>query len=361
MLEYTDKNFGKIKLLNVTEARAKFATVLGDHKYNYVITKNNKPLRVIIDYAEYESLKKQADAMVANPSISIKTDTKDGTPPKSVKITTSESQIDKPNKSKSRVQGVLEKNAAQIASSPRKNQKIEKAKIEPEDNEDSYFYGSNQNDQLLNDLPTENTILEDSIVSEPPKEFDSLPVQEIVEQKPVQKPDRPNKHVNTESDANSKTEEKLPVQANEAEESNIKESDKPDLSSKTENMTEEQLEYFQKYKKLYEKMNIPGMSLEDELVNQNESPTSIDRDNVADILAAPAEEEVSKQMMNDQNEGETSPEPSKQTKSENKSLPSLKDLLKDLDNESLSSETEGDDSNLDEQEIDDLINRITQD
>ncbi|MBF0104855.1 MAG: type II toxin-antitoxin system Phd/YefM family antitoxin [Deltaproteobacteria bacterium] len=56
MIEYTDKYLGKVRVLNVTEARASFAAVLSDHGYNYIITKNNKPLRVLIDYEDLEQL-----------------------------------------------------------------------------------------------------------------------------------------------------------------------------------------------------------------------------------------------------------------------------------------------------------------
>lgn len=56
MFEVLSKTGTKVKIINVTEARANFATVLSDSLAAYVITKNNKPQRVIISYEEFERL-----------------------------------------------------------------------------------------------------------------------------------------------------------------------------------------------------------------------------------------------------------------------------------------------------------------
>lgn len=56
MFEVLSKTGTKVKIINVTEARANFATVLSDNHAAYVVTKNNKPQRAIISYAEFERL-----------------------------------------------------------------------------------------------------------------------------------------------------------------------------------------------------------------------------------------------------------------------------------------------------------------
>jgi prevent-host-death family protein len=56
MFEFSTKSGNKIKIINVTEARGNFATILSDTTSHYIITKNNKPLRVIINYADFQTL-----------------------------------------------------------------------------------------------------------------------------------------------------------------------------------------------------------------------------------------------------------------------------------------------------------------
>ena len=50
MFEFQDDKLGKVKVINVTEARASIASIMGDKDSNYVITKNNRPIRVIVNY-----------------------------------------------------------------------------------------------------------------------------------------------------------------------------------------------------------------------------------------------------------------------------------------------------------------------
>lgn len=54
MLEFTNKAKNRIKVINVTEARGNFATILSDTESSYVITKNNKPQRVIVNYEDFK-------------------------------------------------------------------------------------------------------------------------------------------------------------------------------------------------------------------------------------------------------------------------------------------------------------------
>lgn len=53
MLELEDAKLGKVKVVNVTEARQNIASIMSDRESNYVITKNNKPIRVIVNYETY--------------------------------------------------------------------------------------------------------------------------------------------------------------------------------------------------------------------------------------------------------------------------------------------------------------------
>jgi prevent-host-death family protein len=57
MIELFDEKLGVIKVLNVTDVRAHFAAVLSDDDCNYIITKNNRPQRVMISYTDFERLK----------------------------------------------------------------------------------------------------------------------------------------------------------------------------------------------------------------------------------------------------------------------------------------------------------------
>lgn len=50
MFEYIDEKLGKVKVVNVTEARASMASIMNDKEVSYVITKNNQPIRVIVNY-----------------------------------------------------------------------------------------------------------------------------------------------------------------------------------------------------------------------------------------------------------------------------------------------------------------------
>ena len=60
MFEFEDSKLGRVKILNVTEARSSIASIMNDMEFNYIITKNNKPIRVIINYDSYKKTKDQA-------------------------------------------------------------------------------------------------------------------------------------------------------------------------------------------------------------------------------------------------------------------------------------------------------------
>lgn len=56
MFDFTNKSNTKVRHINVTEARANFATILSDTTSHYIITKNSKPQRVIINFEDFEKL-----------------------------------------------------------------------------------------------------------------------------------------------------------------------------------------------------------------------------------------------------------------------------------------------------------------
>jgi len=58
MFEIQDEKLGKLKIFNVTEARANFATVLKEHHAKVVITNHGRPTKILIPYEEYTSMVK---------------------------------------------------------------------------------------------------------------------------------------------------------------------------------------------------------------------------------------------------------------------------------------------------------------
>lgn len=53
MFEFEDSKLGRIKVVSITEARSEMATIMNDNEFNYVITKNNRPVRAIVSYDAY--------------------------------------------------------------------------------------------------------------------------------------------------------------------------------------------------------------------------------------------------------------------------------------------------------------------
>src|SRR3989338_3657627 len=74
MFEYIDEKLGKVKVVNVTEARASMASIMNDKDVSYIITKNNKPIRVIV---HYDILKKSGTLLGRSASASKFTEAKD--------------------------------------------------------------------------------------------------------------------------------------------------------------------------------------------------------------------------------------------------------------------------------------------
>lgn len=56
MFEMEDSKLGKLKVYNVTEARANFASVLREKDAKVVVTWHGRPSKVLVDYQEYSNL-----------------------------------------------------------------------------------------------------------------------------------------------------------------------------------------------------------------------------------------------------------------------------------------------------------------
>ncbi len=62
MFEMEDSKLGKLKVYNVTEARANFASVLREKDGKVVVTWHGRPFKILVDYQEYsELLQKKAN------------------------------------------------------------------------------------------------------------------------------------------------------------------------------------------------------------------------------------------------------------------------------------------------------------
>ncbi len=56
MFEIHDERLGRLKIFNVTEARANFAEVLKEDEAKVVVTRHGRPTKIMIRYDEYLSL-----------------------------------------------------------------------------------------------------------------------------------------------------------------------------------------------------------------------------------------------------------------------------------------------------------------
>ncbi len=56
MFEMEDSKLGKLKVYNVTEARANFASVLREKEAKVVVTWHGRPFKVLVDYQEYSEI-----------------------------------------------------------------------------------------------------------------------------------------------------------------------------------------------------------------------------------------------------------------------------------------------------------------
>lgn len=341
MIEYTDDKIGKVKVVSVTEARANFATVLRDESSHYVITKNNKAVRVIIGYQEYERLRRGIQAKglaleesgLAEARIIEKRAAKQ---PHAVKTKKS---------SKNRVPGMLresmslsktkERPAASAPPMPTAGESQELLPPQPQEPQEKI---AKNHRAEVQSLLTDREGLDYFSSSDGEAEDEVLPVPEAPEVAPR---------------------EPIPkTAAAAAAPEPVEKAPQEDTG-----LTREEEEYFKKYRKLYE----PLPPLE----SQSESAGV---DDITSQLSAKFESEGSDESkevpvansLSEETSEEAPPKagPSSAEAAEKKAgeeeLPSLKELLKDLEEEMVLSEEESG-GELDDKEIDELIQRITQD
>ncbi len=386
MIEYTDDKFGIIKVLNVTEARAHFATVLGDNHSHYVITKNNKPMRVIIGYGDYEKLKQQLGpdfvASIQQAGLNY---------PSQREETASTETGHKSKKAKSRVPGILESDIALSYSVPDKRQNTLSAKevrqappthtvpasekqapAFPEPTKDDYFSSAStepyDEDGVLSNPDAVHTVSTEPQVPSTTQSVESITAEQS---------QAIHEALQQAIDANAKAKKSSPVE-------------RPTTPTAEAKKDPEQDEYFRKYKKLYERFETPQIpqtpaatesgsvvpgegvfdddDLEGELeaFSEPETKTARPTEEPNAYFGQPEQGEDATRMSrthqpsdlagstigqgdalaNNKAQKGTSPEP-----------PSLKDLLASLDEEKLS----GEDEEVDESEIENLIQRIQED
>ena len=56
MFEINDERLGRLKIFNVTEARANFADVLKEGTAKVVVTRHGRPTKIMLSYEEYIGL-----------------------------------------------------------------------------------------------------------------------------------------------------------------------------------------------------------------------------------------------------------------------------------------------------------------
>ena len=56
MFEIQDERLGKLKIFNVTEARANFADVLKEPNAKVVVTRHGRPTKILLSYDEFIAL-----------------------------------------------------------------------------------------------------------------------------------------------------------------------------------------------------------------------------------------------------------------------------------------------------------------
>ncbi len=70
MFEIQDKKLGKLKVFNVSEARANFAAVLKENAAKIVITRHGRPSKILLDYQEYIQLMRTPEEQALQTSLS---------------------------------------------------------------------------------------------------------------------------------------------------------------------------------------------------------------------------------------------------------------------------------------------------
>jgi prevent-host-death family protein len=359
MIEYIDEEKGTVKVINVTEARANFANILGDRGSHYVITKNNKPLRVIVDYDEFERLRRspQTASKKAAPEKAESNHTKQ------LITNNNDDLIQRGKKERGIVRGLIETNINLYQTEKAKKKTRPAPKPAPKASLFEDLLGDNVPDYFSEEVVSDSVVFEEEFLPEPVLED----VMETQDEDYFTASDEIDVEESTnglsdyeivETQESETTVQDMGYDFEDSEEINLgsekieSEQIEPEQQKPKEiKRTPEEEEYFNKYKKLYEGFSEEAtqaktapsyVSEEDDMIISEKRKMLARRKAQQENLAA------KKQNTRESVQGDTEP-------------PSLKDLLMDLESEKLS----GEDvetrpvENLDEKEIDDLINRIT--
>lgn len=331
----------KIKYINVTEARARFATIVGDKTSFYVITKNSKPKRVIVNYDDFLILEQGR----ATPNQPLQ-----GTP-----AVVSEPPLKKKSKMTPEhpvVKGLL------------------KERMEQGGMEGDYFGGE-----------TEDHDANEALVKNPAEisdeDFDAADLNEQASGQEIK-----SQELEIESEDLDRpppdTQEKQNLASHEAHSSD--QADKKDeeeeafLKNLEEKHSPEERDYFLRYRKLYESLDPSRNQSRHGLkrLSQKSLPLRQKSPHHEALSLEDIEKQVQESFQVEAGLKEMSPSTQKKDlfvenfgnaadaplSEGQEGLPSLQDLLEDLEQEKLSEEEE---DSLDEQEINELINRITSD
>jgi len=253
MFEFEDSKLGPVKIINVTEARSNIAAIMMDKEFNYIITKNNKPIRVIINYEAYRK--------VNTPKIA----SRQVQTPLKEENTLVKGLIEKREKD---LKGSFEKTPESISSEEAFNEELESMELSHESS-----LNESLNDIVVNNVH-ENESFEDKITNDINDDHKNVHEKDVIEEPLV----------------DSRLSEHLPDPEN---------------------------AYFKKYEKLYSK-KIEKETPPNDSITQNIKDNSID---------------VHKNIQN--NDLEKSSFPGVPVKPKTKTLPSIQEILRELENEKL--------------------------
>lgn len=374
MFEYIDDRLGKVKLINVTEARANFSRLLSDMDSYYVITKNNRPQRVVINYDEFQELKTQFEAQQNQIVKSSTEKNEQKVLSKSLSSSTAEekSSNNVSKKSESRVKGLLAKQFEMAhAQTPEseEEQSFEGENLQSEnpsslkmDSGDYFAIGEAEEDNF--ELPSPDDVFSDEEDSS--QDFASHLIDDLESELTLPEDDFSSKEDSQKETATKNSQ----TYAAELDHKN------EDDDFAKQSLTPEEQNYYDKYRKLYE--SFEPQAPEDVAVSQNSEDFSDDLENVDSLVESLPQLDEDKndennnsaqevQFANSQEvfeeKSERKVDPSLQTetldsllKTEDEAsnqLPSLQELLRGLG--SAAEETEED---LSDQEIDNIVKRI---
>ena len=347
MIEYHDDKLGKVKVLNVTEARANFASVLKDADFHYIITKNNRPIRIIVDFEEFERLTSDVQGVESDYE-----PTNDFT-----------KKLTGGKKAKNRVPGLL--NKSYELTKKHEEEKAKEKKVHKPVTEDPYSPKAlrerllNQEQPVVEQVEDETSLhihspSENDIWSEDSDQLEEITINELLQEPPQ------------DVAGDGPQVEELPSSSQE--------------------------EYFKKYQKLYSSNmaddpepvggTLPHESsqLEEELLKKfsrpvDHAPPPPPRRKVSPSHSRTQKDEHEIQVKTEELpplsvQQEIKPEERvevqekaspKEAPGPQDDLPSLKDLLKDLEGETLSGDLGEGRDDLGDDEINDIIKRLTDD